>query len=119
MNEESKTVVNSYVTTCTKNKARYSKAEITAACNAREVMRQLCYPSDAGLVTALTKGQMLNAPVSPIDVVRATEINGKDVASLKGKTVSRPNTKARELFVPQSQVKQQHVHADLFHWKGH
>lgn len=117
--EEESRAVNSYVATCTENESRYSKAEVIGARNARNVMRRLYYPSDTGLITALTKGQMLNAPVSPIDVVRATEIYGKDVASLKGKTVSRPNTKARELLVPQSQVKEQHAHADLFYWKGH
>lgn len=116
--EEYKMMMHSYSVSCTENESRFSKAEVNAARNAREVMQRLYYPSDIGLATALTKGLMLNAPISPADIVRATEIYGKDVASLKGKTVSRPNTKARELLVPQSQTKEQHVHADLFHWKG-
>ncbi len=48
VNEEENRVINAYAATCTENKARYSKAEVITARHARDVMRRLCYPSDAG-----------------------------------------------------------------------
>ena len=61
---------------------------------------------------------MLNIKITPQDVIRATRMYGKDVPSIKGKTVNRPNTFARELLVPMSMQKEQQVHLDIFYWKG-
>ena len=64
----------------------------------------------------LTHGRTLNAPVTPHDVIRATDIYGKDVASLKGRTTYKGPVKTDVLEIPKSIQKEQNVHADVFHW---
>ncbi len=82
--------------TCTDNETLYSKSEVKAARTAREEMKRLCYPSDTELITAM--GQTINVLISTTDVLRATSIYGKDVASLKRKTVNRGNTNAPSIL---------------------
>ena len=83
------------------------------------MMKRLYYPSDVGLVNTLAKGRMLNTSVTPQDVLRATKIYGRDLPSIKGKTVNRPNTSVgKELLIPASMQKEQTVHMDIFFWKG-
>ena len=107
-----------YTLTVAENEKQYSKAEVLGARNARQLMRRLYYPTDATLVNMLASGRLLNAPVTPHDVLRATQMYGKDVPSLKGKTVNHGPVATRDLLVPKSMQKEQHVHADVFHWKN-
>ena len=114
--EESK--VAAYTTTVAENEKAYSKTEVTGARAARQLMRRLFYPPDSVLVKILAGGSMLNSPVTPHDVIRATQIYGKDVASLKGRTTYGGPVKTDVLLVPKSLQREQHVHADIFYWRG-
>ena len=107
-----------HTVTVAEKEKQYSKAEVHGARTARQLMRRLYYPSEATLVNMLSSGRLLNAPVTPHDVLRATDIYGKDVPSLKGKTVDHGPIATRDLLVPKSMQKEQHVHADLFNWKS-
>jgi hypothetical protein len=73
-----------------------------AAREAREMQKRLFFPSDAGLVNIVAKGRMLNTAVTPLDIIRATRMYGRDVPSIKGKTTNHPNTLCKELLVPMS-----------------
>ncbi len=45
-----------HVVSYSDNKKLFSKGEVSAAQNAREMMKRLYYPSDVGLVNTLAKG---------------------------------------------------------------
>lgn len=68
--------------TCTENETitKLKLREVKAAWNAREVMKTICYPSDTGLIAAITKRQIIIVPIFVKDLLRATMIYGKDVA---------------------------------------
>ena len=91
--------------------------EVTAARRARIMMRRLYYPADSALVRTITKGAMVECSVTGRDVVLATEVYGKDVASLKGKTKDRKPKHFTKLLVPLMSQKEQVVYADVFHWR--
>ena len=61
---------------------------------------------------------MLNTAVTPLDIIRATRMYGRDVPSIKGKTTNHLNTLCKELLVPMSLQKEQNVSMDIFYWKG-
>ncbi len=48
-----------HAVSCSDNEKLFSKGEVSAAQNAREMMKRLYYPSDVGLVNTLAKGRML------------------------------------------------------------
>ncbi len=87
-----------HVVSCSDNEKLFSKGEVTAAQNAREMIKRLYYPSDVGLVNTLAKGRMLNTSVTPQDVLRVTKIYGRDVPFIKGKTVIPTNHTASVLL---------------------
>ena len=97
-------------------KGRTTK-EVIAARKARIMMRRLYYPADSALVRTITKGAMVECSVTGRDVVLATEVYGKDVASLKGKTKDRKPQHFTKLLVPLMSQKEQVVYADVFHWR--
>lgn len=80
-------------------------------------MRKMYHPSDAGLVRTINSGVMTNCDVTGKDVVLATDIWGKDVASIKGKTKDKGPADDRRMFVPVMERKEQTVYADVFHWR--
>lgn len=106
------------IATVSGNEALYSEREVKRAKEARTLMRRLYYPSDVGLARTLTHGVLLEAPVTANDVVLATRIYGKDVASLKGKSKDMGPVASNDTLVPSSAVKQQSAFADLFMWRG-
>ena len=81
-------------------------------------MRQMYYPSDAALVRTITKGALLECPVTGKDVVTATEIYGKDVPSLKAKTKDKGPVGESSTLVPKMACKDQTAYGDEFHWRG-
>lgn len=95
----------------------HSTKEVTAARNARTMMRRLFYPADSALVRTITKGAMVECNTTGRDVVLATDIYGPDVASLKAKTKDRKPESYRKLLVPTMSQKEQSVYADVFHWR--
>jgi hypothetical protein len=71
--------------TVSENERLFTKREVQAAKQTRELKRILGYPSDADLIHLLKSG-IKNAPVEVNDVKRAAIIYGPDWAELKGKT---------------------------------
>ena len=66
----------------------------------------------------MTKGAMLECPVTGKDVRMATDIYGKDVASLQGKTKDKGPVADDRVFVPAMEQKEQMIYGDMFHWRG-
>jgi hypothetical protein len=106
------------ISTTSENEANYTSREIKGAHKAREMMRRMYYPADSTMIRTLTKGAMLECPVTGKDVVTATEVYGKDVASLKGKTKDKGPVGDYRVLVPRMMRKQQTVYGDEFHWRG-
>ena len=105
------------ITTVAENEARYSKREVSQARDARQLQRRLANPPDAKLIKALTTGTIQNTPVTPADVVRATDIYGPSIEALKGRT-----TTARTVPTPQETMTrttlEQRMYADIFYAAG-
>jgi hypothetical protein len=95
----------------------YSKKEVSAAKYARTMMRRLFYPADSTLVRTVNNGALVECRVTGRDVVLATDIYGKDVASMKGKEKDRKPNTYKKLLVPGMLQKEQTVFADVFHWR--
>lgn len=96
----------------------FSTAEVKRAKMARELMRQLGYPSTRDLIKIIVKGMMVNIPVTAQDVIRAEKIYGPDAASLKGKTVKRKPREQPKVYVPRAMMKRQDMFSDIFYWRG-
>jgi hypothetical protein len=106
------------IATTSNNESNYTKREIKGAREARQLMRRMYYPADSALIRTLTKGAMLECPVTGKDVVTATGVYGKDVASLKGKTRDMGPVGDYRVMVPKMMRKQQIIYGDEFHWRG-
>ena len=107
----------SLISTVSSNEAGYSNREIERAQNARKMMRRMHYPSDGGLIRTVTKGTMLECEVTGQDIMLATKIYGKDVASLQGKTKDMGPTADTRMYVHPMEQKQQVVYSDVFYWR--
>jgi hypothetical protein len=77
------------VNTVAGNEQLYTKREIEAAQQARELRRKLGYPSVADMSRMITTGGILNCPITVQDLQRAVNIYGQELAVLKGSTVRR------------------------------
>ena len=78
------------INTVESNKLYFSKRDIAQAEAARSLMRILGYPSTADMIKMISNGSIRDCPVSVKDIHNADKIYGADIASLKGKTTSRP-----------------------------
>ena len=105
------------VSTVAEREARYSKREVARAAIAREMLRKMYHPSDAGLIRTINHGVMTNCDVTGKDVVIATDIWGRDVASIRGKSRDMGPVDDRRMFVPVMERKEQTVYCDVFHWR--
>ena len=110
--------VTAYTSTVNIRQSEYTRSEVNAADAARELSHRLSYPSDAALIATINSGALLNSKVTAADVLRATDIYGQDIASLKGKTVDRGPRNVNRVAVPKSLQRQQIASTDVFHWKG-
>jgi hypothetical protein len=106
------------VTTVAEREKKFSKREVSRAAAAREMMRKMYHPSDVGLIRTINHGVMTNCGVTGKDVVIATDIWGRDVASIRGKSKDRGPAEDRRMFVPVMERKEQTVYCDVFHWRG-
>jgi predicted lactoylglutathione lyase len=88
------------VVTVQDNMSKFSKREIAGAENARELMRQLGYPSSRDMMDLIKSGGIMNSSVTAQDVYRASQIFGSDIASLKGKTVTVKSEGAKLESIP-------------------
>jgi hypothetical protein len=80
----------SYLQTVADNKKGFTKRQITAADNARQLYRKLGRPGAARFLEIVRNNFIINCPITLDDVTRAEQIYGKDVAFLKGKTTASP-----------------------------
>jgi hypothetical protein len=76
------------VSTVAKQKKMFSRREVQAADNARELYRKIGRPSEAVFQQILRQNLIRNCPVTPDDAKRALIIYGPDIAALKGKTTN-------------------------------
>ena len=76
------------VTTVSERMSKYTHRQIKHAELAREYKRKLGYASTGQLIKLISQGKLANCDVRAQDVVRALDIWGPDLGSLKGKTPS-------------------------------
>eukprot|EP01042_Synura_sphagnicola_P036381 gene36381-biopygen3823 len=81
-----------YVTTVEDTKKAFTKYEVERANRARELLSRLGYPSTAKAIQMLNSGGIINCDITSSDLLRAEEIYGPPIASLKGKTVKNTAT---------------------------
>ena len=81
-------------TTVEENEAMYTKREVLAAKQAKELSAQLGYPSARDLIDIINAGSIINLPITARDVERAYKIYGPDLAAVKGKTTSKKAARA-------------------------
>ena len=98
------------VQTVESNQMLYSKREVKRADDALELKRKLGYPSTADMIKMISTGAILNCPVTVADIKRAINIYGPDLASLKGKTVTR---KSRIAYAEKPVIKFQNAEITL------
>lgn len=81
-------------TTVEENESMYTKREVVAAKQVKEISAQLGYPSPRDLIDVINAGSIINLPITARDVERAYKIYGPDLAAVKGKTTSRKAARA-------------------------
>lgn len=88
------------VQTVAQNEQLYTKREVEDARKAREIMKQLAYPSIKDMVAMIKNGVIVNLPITVHDVYRAFRIYGPDIASLKGKTKLKTPLAIKAEYIP-------------------
>jgi hypothetical protein len=76
------------IVTVADKKKKYSKRQVRQAELAREYQRKLGSASPGQLIKMIGQGQLTKSGITAQDVVRALDIWGPDLGSLKGKTTS-------------------------------
>ena len=97
------------VSTVNEQSQQYSKREIDRAIGARELMRRTNYPADGSLMRTLNTSANIKA---------ATDIYGKDVASIQGKSKDMGTLPDDRVYVPTAERKEQVIYADIFLWRN-
>ena len=106
------------VTTVDENESAFTRREVNAAKQAREMMRRMGYVSLKDQAAMIKHGAIINCPVTQSDVYRAHQIYGSDVASLKGKTKATPSHIVKIEHVPRSLETNQTLHVDVIFIEG-
>ena len=101
------------VTTVTDKKKLYTVRQVKAAELAREYQRKLGYASPGQLIKLIGQGKLEKSNITAQDVVRALDIFGPDLGSLKGKTTSHKAELEEELPVMHRQFLNQIMYIDL------
>jgi len=83
------------IQTVQENEMLYSNRDVKGAQNAQDFIRKLGYPSISDAIKMISSGKILNCPVTIADLKRAIDIYGPDLASLKGKTVTKKSKIAK------------------------
>lgn len=84
------------IATISEAEKAYSSRELKRAQLARSMMRRTYYASDTAFVRTVTKGALLECPVTGKDIRMAIDIYGKDVASLQGKLKTKVRSRTTE-----------------------
>lgn len=97
-----------FISTVYENEMKYTKREVEAAKKASELKKKLGYASDADLALALSRGDIVNSDLTAKDVKRMTDIYGRSLGELKGKTKkSKPNVtdvSYTDIYIREEQV---------------
>eukprot|EP01042_Synura_sphagnicola_P036465 gene36465-biopygen6423 len=109
-----------YVTTVEDTKKAFTKYEVERADRARELLARLGYPSTAKAIQILNSGGIINCDITSSDLLRAEEIYGPSIASLKGKTVKNTATpnKDEEPVIGLQEAEHQTMNVDIMYVKG-
>ena len=105
------------VITVSEKEAPFTKREVKAAQEARDLKRKLGYPSDKDLQVLVRSG-IKDSPVTEQDVARAKLLYGPDIADLKGKTKERKSKIASVVNIPIPIEARQSLHVDLMFIEG-
>ena len=89
----------SFVTTVAEQARHYTRRDLERAQDARQMQNIIMHPSDRQLSSSAIK-YLANCPVTERDITVATDIFGKNLGSLKGKTVHRPNAHVQTGIAP-------------------
>jgi hypothetical protein len=107
------------VVTVANKKKKYSKRQVRQAEVAREYQRKLGNASPGQLIKMIGQGQLTMSGITAQDVVRALDIWGPDLGSLKGKTPSHKALLEEELPVLKTQqFESQTMYLDLIFVNG-
>lgn len=106
-----------YVATVADNEKRFTKDQVERAKLARELMITMGCTSAANLIR-LTRGILLNCPVSAEDVYRATKIYGPLLGAIKGKTKIRRAGKVIVEDIPRPVDANLTLHTDIMFIEG-
>ena len=111
--------------TVTKNKTRYTNAEVQRAELARSIQCKIGRPSTREYIRLVTNNLLPNCPVTKRDIMAAEDIFGPDVGYLKGHTVRRnpPRINTDQVYTPlppsvHERYKDVTLCADVMHVNG-
>ena len=79
------------------NMEGFTKQQLARAKTAKELLHTLAFPSKTDFKWAVTSNQIKDCPITAKDIENAEIIWGRDVATLKGKTVRGKVPKTREI----------------------
>jgi hypothetical protein len=85
----SEDAANVFVQTVRQNYEGYTKREILRAKEARRAMGMIGYPSEQDFKGIVSANMIRNCPINVKDITNAREMWGRDLASLRGKTVRK------------------------------
>ena len=90
------------VTTVADNASNFSNADYSQAVLARKLQKIIGRPTTRAFIYFIENNLLPNCPVNRRDVLRADQIFGPDIGSLKGKTVRRqpPRVEVEEVTLP-------------------
>ena len=90
------------VTTVADNASNFSNADYSQAVLARKLQKIIGRPTTWAFIYFIENNLLPNCPVNRRDVLRADQIFGPDIGSLKGKTVRRqpPRVEVEEVTLP-------------------
>ena len=103
------------IATVEDNKTNYTRREVKLAAKAKEFLKNLAYPSINDAIKIIESGTLMDCPITPADIIRAHDIWGPDLASLKGKTVHKKLKGVKEDYLPKPKkaAKIQNLYADI------
>ena len=96
----------------------YTARELEQAKLARELSKYTGYPSPAALIKLINSGSIINCPVTAHDVIRAADIYGPELGSLRGKTHQRSGMSYRPESLPRVVPAEQVLNVDLMFING-
>jgi hypothetical protein len=99
------------LTTVKDNKKMYSKRQVQQADKVKSISKNFGYPSPRNLLNMVKT--LNNCPVSPKDVARYYEINGPEIAALRGRTHKHKAIVFEEDKLPRLAPVDQTLHVDI------